>query len=253
MSNPFARKMESFVRLPPEDVRDLEAAVDKTRRFGPREDVIRDGEEASALDVLLDGWACRYKVLPDGRRQIVGLLIPGDMCDAHALLLPTMAHSLGTITAATLARVPGPAVGAMVARSAALAEALNWEALVGAEIQREWMVSLGRRTAVERLAHLFAEPPARLRAGGRAQADGAEFEFPLTQTDLADALGLSTVHVNRTLQELKARRIIELRNKRLVIQDRAALEALAMFDPAYLHQRSARDNGRLSAPSRSPS
>ena len=241
MSNPFARKMESFVRLPPEDVRALEAAVDKTRRFGPREDVIRDGEEASAVDVLLDGWACRYKVLPDGRRQIVGLLIPGDMCDAHALLLPTMAHSLGTITAATLARVPGPAVGAMAARSAALAEALNWEALVGAEIQREWMVSLGRGRGGGG------------GGGGRRRPKGAEFEFPLTQTDLADAMGLSTVHVNRTLQELKVRRIIELRNKRLVIQDRAALEALAMFDPAYLHQRSARDNGRLSAPSRSPS
>ena len=170
MSNPFARKMESFVRLPPEDLRALEAAVDKTRRFGPREDVIRDGEGASALDVLLDGWACRYKVLPDGRRQIVGLLIPGDMCDAHALLLPTMAHSLGTITAATLARVPGPAVGAMAARSAALAEALNWEALVGAEIQREWMVSLGRRTAVERLAHLFCEIAVPPRAGRRAPA-----------------------------------------------------------------------------------
>lgn len=245
MSNLFVRKMESLVLLSHGDRRILEGAVEKTQRLGARENIIHEGDEPNVVNVLLEGWACRYKVLPDGRRQIVALLLPGDMCDPHIFLLRSMDHSLGTITPATVAKVPGSAISAMAAGSVALAEALNREVLSTSEIQREWIVSLGRRTAVERLAHLFCEIAARLRAVGRQT--GPDCELPLTQTDLADAMGLSTVHVNRTLQELKARRIVEMRSRRLIIHDRDGLENLAMFDPAYLHQRPAQDVERLSA------
>ncbi len=237
MSNPFVRKMESFVRLSPADRRTLEGAVERTQILGPRKNIIHEGDEPSAVNVLLQGWACRYKVLADGRRQIVSLLLPGDMCDPHVFLLPTMDQSLGTITPAVVAKVPGAAIRAMAAGSAAIAEALNWEMLTCAEIQREWTVSLGRRTAVERIAHLFCEVS--LRSGVTDPRNASDCEFPLTQTDLADAMGLSTVHVNRTMQELRGRGAVEVRGKRLVINDRDALEELAMFDPRYLHLRPA--------------
>ena len=245
MSNPFVRKMESFVRLSPDDRRMLESAVERTHRLGSRENIIHEGVEPNVVNVVLDGWACRYKVLLDGRRQIVSLLLPGDMCDPHVFLLPTMDQSLGTITSVTLAKVPGPTIRAMAARSFALAEAMNWEMLVSAEIQREWTVSLGRRTAAERLAHLFCEVATRLQTIGRQ--NGTDYELPLTQSDLADAMGLSTVHVNRTLQELKARGFVEMRSKRLIIHDRDGLQGLALFDPGYLHRRSEHDVERLLA------
>lgn len=245
MSNPFVRKMENFVRLSSEDRRSLEGAVDKTYHLASRKNIIAEGDEPNVVNVVLQGWACRYKMLPDGRRQIISLLLPGDMCDPHVYLLPVMDQSLGTLTAVVLAKVSSATIQALTERSPTLAEALNWEMLVSAEIQREWTVSLGRRTALERLAHLLCELSVRMQATGLR--NGSDCEFPLTQTDLADAMGLSTVHVNRTMQELKASGAVEVRSKRLVIHDRERLEELAMFDPGYLHLRSARDLERQSA------
>ncbi|MGI4765358.1 MAG: Crp/Fnr family transcriptional regulator [Janthinobacterium lividum] len=238
MSNPFVRKMENFVRLTPEERRTLEAAVEKTHHLASRKNIITEGDEPHVVNVVLQGWACRYKMLADGRRQIISLLLPGDMCDPHVFLLPVMDQSLGTLTAVVLAKVPGPTIRALADHSPALAEALNWEMLANAEIQREWTVSLGRRTALERLAHLLCEISIRMHATGLR--NGTDCEFPLTQTDLADAMGLSTVHVNRTMQELRASGAVEVRSKRLVIHDRDRLEELAMFDPGYLHLRAGR-------------
>ena len=239
MSNPFVRKMENFVRLSPDERRTLEAALDKTHHLAPHKSIITEGDEPHVVNVVLQGWACRYKMLADGRRQIISLLLPGDMCDPHVFLLPVMDQSIATLTSVVLARVPGPTIRALTDRSPALAEALSWEMLSSAEIQREWTVSLGRRTALERLAHLLCEISTRMQATGLR--NGSDCEFPLTQTDLADAMGLSTVHVNRTMQELRASGAVEVRSKRLVIHDRDRLEELAMFDPGYLHLRSARE------------
>ena len=239
MSNPFVCKMGSFVRLSSEDRRLLEAAVEKTHHLVSRKNIITEGDEPHVVNVILQGWACRYKMLADGRRQIISLLVPGDMCDPHVFLLPVMDQSLCTLTSVVLAKVPGPTIRALANNSPAIAEALNREILASAEIQREWTVSLGRRTALERLAHLLCEISTRMHATGLR--NGTDCEFPLTQTDLADAMGLSTVHVNRTMQELRASGAVEVRSKRLIIHDRDRLEELAMFDPRYLHQRAARD------------
>ena len=137
MPNPFVRKMESFVRLSPDDRLTLEAAVERKHHLGPRQSIIEEGDDPNVVNVLLEGWACRYKILPDGRRQIIALLLPGDMCDPHVYLLPMMDQSLGTLTPVTLAKMSGPTVRSMADGSPALAEALNWEVLVSAEIQRE--------------------------------------------------------------------------------------------------------------------
>ena len=192
-------------------------------------------QDGSFLVHVLSGWACRYKALLNGQRQITALLLPGDICDPYVFLLQSMGHSLGTLTPVTLARVPAQAIRDLSAGGADLGDALWWQMLQVVEIQREWTVSLGRRTALQRLAHLFCEVTTRLNAVGLS--DGSECELPLTQADLADALGLSAVHINRSLQELRASRLIELRNKRLTIHDRQGLMDLAMFDPSYLHGR----------------
>ena len=237
MSNPFIRRIENRASLSAEHRQKLEALTAYKHHLEPQNDIVQEGEHQLVVNVVLSGWACRYKILPNGRRQIISLFLPGDMCDPYVFLLGAMDHSLGTLTAVTLAKVPATAIRAMTASGPELAEALWWQMLIAIEIQREWTVSLGRRTAVERLAHLFCEVPARLAAVGLS--NGLDCEMPLTQTDLADISGLSTVHVNRSLQALRASGLVELRSKRLVIQDHRGLMDLATFDAAYLHGRTA--------------
>ena len=235
MINPFIRKLESLTRLSDGQRRTLESLTDRVHYIGSRERIIDEGEEPHFVNIVLSGWACRYKLLPDGRRQIIALLLPGDMCDPYVFLLRTMDHALGALSPVTLAKVPAQAIRDLTADGPELAEALWWQMLEAAEIQREWIVSLGRRTAIERLAHLFCEISTRL--GALGLVNGADCDMPLTQIDLADAMGISTVHVNRSLQELRASGLIELRGRRLTILDRQELVNLAMFNPAYLQCR----------------
>jgi CRP-like cAMP-binding protein len=235
MLNPFVRKIESLAPLSNDHRGALEGLTDRVYHVGSRERIIEEGEAPHFVNIVLSGWACRYKVLPDGRRQIIALLLPGDMCDPYVFLMRTMDHALGALTPVTLAKVPAQAIRDLTANGPELAEALWWQMLEATEIQREWTISLGRRTAVERLAHLFCEVSVRLGAIGLT--NGHECDMPITQGDLADAMGMSTVHVNRSLQEMRANGLIELRGKRLNILDRTRLTELAMFDPTYLQRR----------------
>ncbi|WP_232629023.1 Crp/Fnr family transcriptional regulator [Methylobacterium sp. Leaf118] len=233
MVNPLIRKLEHFARLTSGERQALERVVQTTRRLGPREDVIRDGDRPRHVNLILEGWACRYKQLEDGRRQVISIFLPGDLCDPHVFVLRKMDHSLGTLTPVLLAEIPEAAIREISAESRTLSEALWWEMLVTAAIQREWTVSLGQRLATERLGHLFCELFMRLKAVGLTSETSCE--FPITQADLGDAMGLSTVHINRTLKELRAAGLIRLRGRQLTIPDFAALRAASLFDPAYLH------------------
>ena len=235
MSNPLCRKIDNFVELRPEDRSALEQAAQVVHRLGPRESIIEEGDRPGAVNLILEGWACRYKQLEDGRRQIISFYLPGDMCDPYVFLLRAMDQSIATLTSVRYARVSREAIRALSAQSQDLAEALWWDMMVGAEIQREWTVSLGRRTAAERLAHLFCELVARLEAVGLT--NGRDCEMPVTQADLGDAVGLSTVHVNRTLQELRSLGLVSLRGRHLSILDEDGLRRLALFNPSYLHAR----------------
>lgn len=235
MINPFVRKIESLVSLPATQRHVLEHLTDRLHHVGPRDKIIDEGDEPRLVNIVMSGWAYRYKILPDGRRQIIALLLPGDMCDPYVFLLRTMDHAIGTLTPVTLAKVPGGIIRDLTASGPELAEAMWWQMLEAVEIQREWTISLGRRTAIERLAHLCCEISTRLRVLGLT--NGPDCDMPLTQSELADVTGLSTVHVNRSLQELRAAGLIELRNKRLTILDWEGLMDLAMFDPAYLHRQ----------------
>jgi CRP-like cAMP-binding protein len=171
--------------------------------------------------------------LPDGRRQVVSVFIPGDLCDANVFMLKEMDHSIGAITRLSYAEI-GPAdFENLMERSPRIAQAMWWHQLVIAATQREWTTNVGRRSAYERVAHLLCELFTRLRAVGLTN-DG-ECDFPLTQNDLADCTGLTSVHINRTLQDLRRSGMIALERRTLGIPDFDRLMDLCMFNPNYLH------------------
>lgn len=235
MSNPFLRKMENFTPLSEDQQRQIMDLTAAPVFFDARESVVHEGDDPTSVNIMMSGWACRQKTLPDGRRQILSLFLPGDMCDPYVFLLGRMDYAIGTLTPCTIAKVEAQSIRDMTASGPQLAEALWGQTLVTLDTQRELSISLGRRTAVERLAHLICEVLARLADVGLS--NGTICDWPLTQNDLADVTGMSTVHVNRSLQELRTDGLIELRSRRLAVLDHARLAALAIFDPAYLHHR----------------
>jgi CRP-like cAMP-binding protein len=230
---PLALRLEAFTRLSSDDKAAI-ASVSKTSRvIAPRRDLIREGENPKYLHLMLDGWACRYKTLPDGRRQIVAFFVPGDFCDLNVYVLRHMDHSIGAITRLSVADISRDDMDRLTASYPRVTQALWWEALVNAAIQREWTLNVGQRTAYERIAHLLTELFLRLRTV--KMTNGNSCDFPLTQNDLADATGLTAVHVNRTLQELRRDGLIELERRRLTIPDTQRLMDAAMFNANYLH------------------
>lgn len=242
--SPLVRKLEQFVRLSLADCAVLErAASERVRNFGPRVDIAREGERPKDVQLILSGWACRYKQLEDGRRQVVSFFLPGDICDLNIFILREMDHSIGTITPVSIADLSRDFFDQIGTGYPRIVTAFWWESLVNSAIQREWTMNLGQRTASERMAHLFCEILVRLRLAGLTQADSCE--FPLTQADLADATGLSKVHVNRTLQELRSAGLIVLKGKTLVVPNLGRLMNAGLFNANYLHME--REGSQLDA------
>ncbi|MBR0839209.1 Crp/Fnr family transcriptional regulator [Bradyrhizobium liaoningense] len=230
---PVFRRLNTLRPLSADGRASLEyAMLEGLQRAGSAEDLISEGDHVDSVRVVLSGWLCRYKTLEDGRRQIVNFIFPGESCDAHAFLLPVMDHSIATLTPAVYAEVKRARFESLVASDRSLAEAFWCETLVNNAIQREWAINLGRRVALERVAHLFCEIYERLRPVG--MVDGNSCIMPVTQMDLADATGLSVVHLNRTVQELRACGLIVLRERTLTINDLDALKDAALFSPSYL-------------------
>ena len=228
-----ASKLEAFTKLSSDDRAALANASRNTRYVDARRDVVAEGDKPRHVHLVLDGWACRYKTLPDGKRQIVALFVPGDFCDVNVYILKHMDHSIGAITRLKVAMITPEEMNGLTAERPRVTQALWWHELVTAAVQREWTLNLGQRSAYERLAHLLVELYLRLKAVGRAE-DG-RCDFPLTQNDLADATGLTSVHVNRTLQELRRDGLIELERKQLQILDLERMMDVSMFNANYLH------------------
>jgi CRP-like cAMP-binding protein len=228
------RKLEHFVRLSSADHAVLNRiATERVRMLPPRVDIVREGEKPRVVNLILAGWACRYKQLEDGRRQIVSFFLPGDICDLNIFILREMDHSIGTITAVSVADLPREFFDEISAGHPRIAMAFWWESLVNSAIQREWTMSLGQRTASERMAHLLCEIFHRLRLAGATRDNVCD--FPLTQSDLADATGLSKVHVNRTLQELRSAELIVLKGRSLTVPSLERLMNAGLFNANYLH------------------
>lgn len=234
MANPLSLRLQAFTRLSTADVQAIKAvSTIGTRNVEPRRDLIREGDRPRSVFLLLEGWACRYKQLPDGRRQIVSFFIPGDLCDLNIYILKEMDHTVGAISRIRVAEIGRDEFERVMDLSPRITQALFWNELVSIAVQREWTLNLGQRSAYERIAHLFVELFLRLQCVGLTRENGCD--FPLTQNDVADATGLTPVHVNRTIQELRRDDLIELRGKRLTILDLDRLKAVSMFNDNYLH------------------
>lgn len=213
---------EAALRALPADVRDV--AADKT--------IIRAGQVLNESTLLLDGLMCRYKDLRNGRRQISELHVSGDFVDLHSFTLKKLDHSIMALTPCRFAQVPHERLKAITEQFPHLTRVLWFSTTLDAAIHREWVLSLGRRTALARVAHLFCELHARLQIVGLT--DGFTYKLGLTQLDLAECLGLTSIHVNRTLKALRERGLVEFRSGTVSIQDWDALARIAEFDTDYL-------------------
>jgi len=230
----FLRKLNTFAVLSQDDEQMLDMVTSQRGRIvAAREDVVRIGDRVQAINLIASGWACRYRMLPDGRRQIVSLILPGDICDLNIFVIQRMDLSIGAISEVGLREISREGLETLLTAHPRVRQALWWEQLVANSIQREWTVNLGQRTALERIAHLFCEIFTRLKLVGLT--DGDSCELPLTQIDLGEITGLSAVHVNRTLQELRSTGLVVLRSRMLTIPNFGNLADAGLFDPGYLH------------------
>lgn len=235
MANRFVNKLSELVALTTDDVAMLEAVTARSRKFAARQDLIREGDRPGPVFVVLEGWACRYKILPSGTRQVMAFLMPGDSCDLHVNILAEMDHSIQAISPATIATISRSEMQAMLDDYPNIARAMYAAQLIDEGTMRAWIVSMGRRSSIERVAHLMCE--LYVRARGIGLADDDSFAFPLSQLILADALGMTAVHINRVLKELRLRGAMELNRGSLNITDPVALVQIAGFDENYLHRR----------------
>ena len=218
---------------PAEEAAIRTAAAGEVREYPADRTIIRAGEELSASTLLLDGMVCRYKDLRDGQRQITELHLSGDFVDLHSFTLKRLDHNIMTLTPCRVVLVPHERLQAITEEHPHLTRLYWFMTNLDAAIHREWVLSLGRRSALSRVAHLFCELHVRLGVIGLTDEDS--YDLPLTQTDLAECLGLTAVHINRTLKELRTRGLVEFRGKRVVIEDLEALKRVAEFNPAYLY------------------
>ena len=234
MDNPLVMKLEQFRRLPEEDRRLLEDLTSgRQRRLEAREDIIREGEHSPDIHIVMSGLACRYKILANGGRQIMAFLVPGDLCDVEVFVLAAMDHNISALSETTCVVIPAQVIEDLLTESSALTRALWWSTMTDSAILRERIIDHGSRDARERMAHLFYELLVRYRIVGET-TDNA-LPFRMTQDDLAAATGISTVHVNRTLQELRSEGLIELKGKVLTVLDAEGLREVAQFNANYLH------------------
>jgi len=227
------KKLRRRIEISSDEERAMRGAVSEVRHVRPDQMVVRSGEELTTSLLLLDGWLARSKDLAGGERQVPELHVPGDFADLHGYTLKRLDHDVMSLCECKIAVVPHEQIRQITEKFPRLQRTYWFCTNMDAAIERELALSLGQRSAISRMAHLFCELYVRLDVVGRARDDG--YPFPLTQRELSECLGLTVVHANRTLQELRRRGLVELENRHLKILDRRGLEGLAEFDPAYLY------------------
>ncbi|MBR0755637.1 Crp/Fnr family transcriptional regulator [Bradyrhizobium jicamae] len=215
------------------DIRAIHGLPIRERKLGASALIVADGARSTDCCLLAEGFAFRAKTTFEGQRQVLSLHIPGEIPDLQSLHLHVMDHELVALTPCKVGFIAHEAIRDANQQRPNLAAALWRETLIDSAIFREWIVNVGRRSAAARMAHLLVEMHQRLKAVGLTQDDG--FAFPITQAELGDCLGLSTVHVNRTLQSLRKDGLISVERAEFRILDMQGLEFLAGFDPTYLH------------------
>lgn len=231
---PFIRKLQAYRNLSSIDTEFLETFCNIQQTAPTRPPLAVEGDRERNAYVLLDGWGCCYKMLPDGGRQIINLLLPGDFMGMRSLMFNAADHSFGTLSEARMAVLDRNSLRQAFEDHPHLGMTFLWSMARDEAIIVEHLVNLGRRSALVSLSHLLLETLYRLKLVRPGHTN--EFAFPLTQTDLGDALGLSIVHVNRLLRQLREREIVTFRDGWLVIHSPEKLAKLAGFDAGYLDQ-----------------
>jgi CRP-like cAMP-binding protein len=230
---PMVRRLERRTPLSAEDREALTAVPHHIRTVPAGAHLVRDGDAADQCALLLSGFAYRYKITGDGGRQILSLHMPNEFVDLQNSLLDRSDHSVQTLTEADIAAIPAAAMRDLAARRPAIAQALWIDTLIDASIFREWIVNVGRRDSRARVAHLLCEFGVRLKASGNG--DVGRYELPMTQEQLADAVGLTSVHVNRVLRQLAEEGLIARDRRSITINDWDRIRAAGDFNERYLH------------------
>lgn len=232
--NPLALQLLARDRLNDEEMgilNDLASVTPKQMAIG--DNLVLEGDSPTASCLMLSGYSARYHVLSDGKRNISAIHVPGDFVDLHSLLLQPMDHGVIALSAASVVMIPHTRLRGLTETHPHLSRMLWLSTLVDAAMHRRWLVASGRLSPVGRVAHLLCELFVRLRTVH--QVDGNRFWLPMTQAQLSDAMGLSTVHINRTLQEMRKRGLIVWSGADVEILDWEALASAAEFDAGYLN------------------
>jgi CRP-like cAMP-binding protein len=246
MTNALTMKLEQFSDFSPEDRRRLDGLAASHRKTWPgKRDIIRDGSHNDQIHLVVSGIAMRNKIMPDGKRQIMAFLIPGDLCDVEVFVLARMDHAITAISETTCALIPADTIKGMLVEMSNLTRALWWSTMTDSAVLRERIIDHGQRNARERLSHLLYEMLIRYRMIGMATDNS--YNFPVTQEDLGDATGLTSVHVNRTLQGLRSDGLVEFTGKVVTVKDPVRLKAASRFSPDYLHLRRGDDHDGAAA------
>jgi CRP-like cAMP-binding protein len=232
VESPLAQKLGAYVALSDLELSVLEGFHQRRKTFDAGRDLVLEGQFGQAAYILAEGWVCSYKLLRGGSRQIVDFQVPGDFLGLRSVLFRTSDHNIEALTRIEVSEVTGSDLMDAFAKTPRLATAVLWAASRDEAMVVEHLVGLGRRSAIERTAHFLLELGARLRLVGLASAD--RFTCPLSQYMVADALGLTAVHINRVLRQLRERGLLTFRDGEVIFDDLEGVIALAEFDTAYL-------------------
>jgi CRP-like cAMP-binding protein len=242
MTNIFVHKLANLAAFSPEETEALARVSADVRQVAAGQEIVSEGDMPRVAHAVMEGFACRYKELSDGKRQILDFILPGDLCDGHMLFMAAMDHSIGCLSPCRVAYVPHADLLRLTEDYPRIARALWWSSLVQESIAREWLLNLGRRPAHQRIGHLLCELCFRLAAVGLVE--GQEYQLPIRQIDIADATGLTPVHTNRVLQDLRRRGLIALQGSTLTIANLGKIESFSGFDDGYLHPTRAEGRAR---------
>jgi CRP-like cAMP-binding protein len=229
----LVKKLNAFLALSKDELTCLAGLQGRPLNVRRGQQLTREGQTEHKAFVLQEGWACSFKTLPNGGRQIISFPIAGDIVGLRSILLRTADHSFSALTDAVVNAIDGSHIMRCVTEYPRLGAALLWAASRDEAMVVEHLVNIGRRTALQRTAHFFMEMAERLNLVGLATE--TEFKCPLSQFVLADALGLTSIHINRTLRELRERNLITVRRGAVTIHDLAGLRKLAGFGGGYLN------------------
>jgi len=234
VANPLTMKLEQFTSFDPEERQRLDQLLSyPTETFTRGRTIIREGDKVDNIHLVLTGLAARSKTLRSGDRQLMALLVPGDLCDVEVFILEGMDHDITAVSDTTCVLIPAKIIEGLLTESTKLTKALWWSTMTDSAVLREWIVDHGSRDSLERIAHIMCEMLIRYRVVGETTDDS--FPFPLTQEELADATGMTTVHVNRMLQQLRSQGLIDLTGRVLTVLDPKGLQRVAKYDSTYLH------------------